>query len=36
MLCVRKISKIYHLPLDPCVIVIIHVSVVFGADLAAI
>ena len=36
MPCVRKISKIYHLPLDPCVIVIIHVSVVFGANVAAI
>ena len=35
MPCVaRKTSKTHHLPLDPCVLVIIHVFVAFGADLA--
>ena len=32
----RKTNKTHHLPLDPCVLIIIHVSVAFGADFAAI
>ena len=36
MPCVaRKTNKTHHLPLGPCVL-LIHVSVAFGADLAAI
>ena len=37
--CVRrvakKINKTHHFPLDPCILVIIHVSCAFGAVLAA-
>ena len=33
---IRRINKTHHFPLDLCVIIIIHVSVAFGADLAAI
>ena len=37
MPCVaQKINKTHHLPLDLCVLVIIHVSVPFGANLATI
>ena len=35
-LIIQKINKTHHLSLDPCVIVIVRVSVVFGADLAVI
>ena len=33
MPCVIKLIKTHHLPLDLCVVVIIHVSVAFGADM---
>ena len=37
MPCVaRRTNKTHHLPLNPCVLVIIHVHVAFRADLAAI
>ena len=37
MPCVaRRTNKTHHLPLNPCVLVIIHVYVAFRADLAAI
>ena len=36
MPCVaRRTNKTHHLPLNPCVLVIIHVYVAFRADLAA-
>ena len=35
-LIIQKINKTHHLSLDLCVIVIVRVSVVFGADLAVI